>query len=162
MNGNRAARASAFTLVEVLLVLAIIAGIAALVIPNLIGAREEAKIDQTRIGIAKVMGALARYSNKLDFPTSEQGLDALVTKPTFDTPEKDKMWFGPYLDASDLMDAWGSKLSYKLEEVTDSSSGRTSQKPRLYSFGPNKTDDNGEGDDIKDKAWLDESASTNK
>ena len=158
---SRAARASGFTLVEVLLVLAIIAGIAALVIPNLIGAREEAKIDQTRIGIEKVFGSLQRYSNKLDFPTAEQGLDALVTKPTFEDSTKDKSWFGPYCDVSDLMDAWGTKLTYKLEEVTDSS-GRTRQVPRVYSFGPNKTDDSGENDDIKNKAWQDETAAANR
>jgi general secretion pathway protein G len=159
MKTNRDGRRSGFTLVEVLLVLAIIAGIAALLVPRLFEAKDEAKMDQTRIGIAKVMGALARYTNKLDYPTTEQGLDALVTKPTFDNPEKDKMWFGPYCSASDLVDAWGTKLSYKLEEVTDSS-GKTRQVPHLYSFGPNKTDENGEGDDIKDHDWQSESAAT--
>lgn len=160
MNGNRTARASAFTLVEVLLVLAIIAGIAALVIPNLMGAREEAKIDQTRIGIEKVFGAIQQYAMKFEYPTAEQGLKPLVEQPTFEDPAKAKEWrSGGYCNQSDLKDAWGTDLAYKLEEVTDST-GRTSQKPRIYSFGLNKTDDQGEGDDIKNKAWQDESAAT--
>jgi hypothetical protein len=71
-----------------------------------------------------------------------------------------KNWHGPYLTASDLKDAWETPLTYKLEDVTDSSSGTTRKVPRLYSWGPNKNDDSGDGDDIKNKAWADESAST--
>jgi general secretion pathway protein G len=160
MRRHDAGRAG-FTLVEILLVLAIIAGIAAVVIPNLLTAREQADVDQTHIRIEKVMGALERYATKLPYPTSEQGLKALVEKPTFDKPEQDKNWFGPYLNASDLKDAWDQDLSYKLEDVTDAS-GKTRQVPHIYSFGPNKTDDSGDGDDIKNKTWADESASASK
>ena len=152
---------AAFTLIEILLVLGIIAGIAALVLPNLLTAREQAAVDETRIRVEKVMGALERYVTKLPYPTDEQGLKALVEKPTFEKPEQEKNWFGPYLSASDLKDAWDQDLSYKLADVQDAS-GKTRQVPHVYSFGPNKTDDSGDGDDIKNKAWSDESAGTNK
>jgi general secretion pathway protein G len=152
-------RRKAFTLVEILLVLGIIAAIAAVMIPNLLTAREGAKIDQTHIQIEKAMAALERYAIKLDYPTSDQGLKALVEKPTFDKPEMDKNWRGPYLNLSDLNDAWDTPMTYKLDDVTDSA-GTTRKVPRIYSFGPNKTDDNGDGDDIKNKSWADESAST--
>ena len=52
----------------------------------------------------------------------------------------------------DLKDPWGGELVYKLEDVE--SGGRTRQVPRVYSIGPNKQDDSGEGDDIKNNAWA--------
>ena len=78
--------------------------------------------------------------------------------PTFDTPEKAKNWHGPYLTASDLKDAWDQPLKYKLDTVTDPTTNAQRSVPHIYSFGPNKTDDSGDGDDIKNRAWADEAA----
>ncbi len=83
----------------------------------------------------------------------------LVEKPSFENAELEKEWRGPYLGVSDLKDNWGTDLKYKLEETTDTS-GTTSKRPRVWSCGPNKTDDNGDGDDIKNQAWADETAAT--
>jgi general secretion pathway protein G len=155
MSRNR----KAFTLVEVLLVVVIIAGLAAVAFVVLGPAREEAKEGLTKTQIAKVMSALERYAGNLPYPTTDQTLKALVERPTFEKPEMENSWRGPYCTLSDLKDAWGTDLVYKLEEVTDSS-GKTRQVPRVYSCGPNKTDDNGENDDIKDRGWQDESSAT--
>ena len=152
MRNNR----KAFTLVEVLLVVVIIAALAAVAFVVLGPAREEAKQGITKTQIAKIMSAIERYAGQLDYPTSEQGLLALVDKPTFEKPEMDKNWHGPYLTRSDLSDNWGMELKYKLEEVTDSA-GTTRKVPRVWSCGPNKTDDSGDGDDIKNESWASES-----
>ena len=155
-------RRNAFTLVEVLLVVVIIAALAALAAVAIFPARNQANIDLTRAKVEKVMAKLELYAGKLDYPTDEQGLNALVVKPTFEKPEMEKNWFGPYLSLSDLKDAWGNDLKYKLEDVTDSSgtAGTTRKVPRVYSFGPNKTDDSGDGDDIINQAWADEKAAS--
>jgi general secretion pathway protein G len=154
-------RRTAFTLVEVLLVVVIIASLAALAAVAIFPMRNQANVDLTKAKVEKVMSKIELYAGKLDYPTAEQGLKALVEKPTFEKPEMDKNWFGPYLSYSDMKDAWGSDLTYKLDDVTDSS-GNVRKVPRVYSWGPNKTDDSGEGDDIKNQGWADESAAAGK
>ncbi len=72
-----------FTLIELLVVLVIIGVLGALIVPNLFSSIDEAKGTAARTDINSMMQALKRY--KLDnqrFPTSEQGLNALVQKPT--------------------------------------------------------------------------------
>ena len=60
-------------------------------------------------------------------------------------------WAGSYL-ATDPVDAWGNKLGYQL---SDPGSEEAKTLPyKLWSFGPNKQDDNGADDDIKNKAWT--------
>lgn len=76
-------RASGFTLIEVMVVIVILGVLAALIVPNVIGRSEKAKIDTTQIALKGVAGALDQY--KLDnghFPTMQEGgLDALVNQP---------------------------------------------------------------------------------
>src|SRR3990167_9168470 len=71
------------TLIEIIVVVAIIAGITGLIAVNVIGRKEKANIDLTKTQISNVMNALDQY--KLDnhvYPSTEQGLDALVEHPT--------------------------------------------------------------------------------
>src|SRR5690349_15404860 len=86
-NSNRRARshsrARGFTLIEIMVVVVIMGVLAALVVPKLMGRADEARITAARVDIANIMQALKMY--KLDnqrYPTTEQGLQALVTKPT--------------------------------------------------------------------------------
>lgn len=151
-------RRAAFTLVEVLLVVLIIAALAAVVVTQIGGTQDKAKIDLTKTRISKVMSKVEQYHLSLPYPTEDQGLMALVTKPSFDTEDMGKNWAGPYLNGDDLKDEWSHALVYKL--VTDDSSGTSVQKIHVYSIGPNGNDESGEGDDIKDAAWASESAAT--
>jgi general secretion pathway protein G len=72
-----------FTLVEVMVVVIILGVLAALIVPRVLGRTEEARAVAARQDIASVMQALKLY--RLDnsrYPTTEQGLKALVEKPT--------------------------------------------------------------------------------
>jgi general secretion pathway protein G len=75
-----------FTLIELLVVLVIIGVLAALVVPNLLDRTDDARATAARTDVGNLMQALKLY--KLDnqrYPTSEQGLEALVRKPTTGT-----------------------------------------------------------------------------
>jgi hypothetical protein len=119
--------------------------------------KEIAKIGMTKTKIEKAMGYLEEYANKFqEYPTEEEGgLKALVQKPAYHQPEKDSLW-RDFCSADELKDAWGNDLRYKLDEVQ---SGNTTKKvPRMWSVGPNGLDENGEGDDIKNHKWGQETS----
>ena len=104
---------SAFTLLEVLMVVAIIGLLAAFVVPNLFSAREGAKIDLTQALITSGLnGTLDRYRLDMNqYPTEdEDGLMALVEPP--DDEELAKKWRGPYLKAEQLKDSWGNDFIF--------------------------------------------------
>jgi general secretion pathway protein G len=76
-------RQGGFTLVEIMVVVVIIGILGMLVVPKLLGRTGEARVTAARTDIATLMQALKLY--KLDnqrYPTTEQGLTALVQKPT--------------------------------------------------------------------------------
>jgi general secretion pathway protein G len=75
--------ARGFTLIEIMVVVVIMGVLAALVVPKLLSRTGESKVAAAKVDIATVMQALKLY--KLDnqrYPTTEQGLQALVQKPT--------------------------------------------------------------------------------
>jgi general secretion pathway protein G len=72
-----------FTLIELMVVLVIIGVLAALIVPNVLDRADDARVTAARTDIANLQQALKLY--KLDnqrFPTAEQGLQALVSRPT--------------------------------------------------------------------------------
>src|SRR2546425_13035539 len=72
-----------FTLIELMVVLVIIGVLAALIVPNVLGRLDQARVTAARSDINTLMGALNTY--KLDnqrYPTAEQGLQALIAKPS--------------------------------------------------------------------------------
>ncbi len=98
-----------FTLLELLVVIVILSLLAALVIPKLTGRVDEAKIDTAKVQLKELKRTLEMY--KLDngnYPTTEQGLKALVQKP--DTPPEPKKW-RQYLDHIPK-DPWGNEYVY--------------------------------------------------
>ena len=107
MRGNRA-----FTLIELMLVVIIIGVLAAMVIPRLAGRSEQARQAAAKADIeANIATALDLY--ELDcgqYPTTEQGLSALVTKPS-SAPVPDE-WRGPYIKKLPL-DPWKRPYIYK-------------------------------------------------
>jgi len=75
-------RQGGFTLLEIMVVIVILGILASLVVPNLMGNKEQADRQKAVSDIVALENALDMY--KLDnsrFPTTEQGLEALVTKP---------------------------------------------------------------------------------
>ncbi|RMH79736.1 MAG: type II secretion system protein GspG [Acidobacteria bacterium] len=98
-----------FTLIELLVVVIILGILAAIVVPRITGRVDEAKVEATKVQLKAVKDALEQY--KLDnafYPTTEQGLRALVEKPT--TPPVPQRW-RQYLDKVPK-DAWDRELIY--------------------------------------------------
>lgn len=97
-----------FTLIELLVVLAILTMLAGLVGPRVLGLLGGAKSKTAGVQIADIEKALEIY--KLDvgrFPTTEEGLDALVKKPG-----SANGWSGPYLKGGLPSDPWGNAYRY--------------------------------------------------
>lgn len=100
-----------FTLVEIMVVVAILGILAALIVPKIIGRSDDARIVAARQDVATLGAALKLY--RLDnqrYPTSEQGLKALVEKPTVD-PVPANWKTGGYLDKLPT-DPWGKPYQY--------------------------------------------------
>ena len=129
-----------FTLVEILLVVVIITVLAAMVVPNLAGRGEDARKSAARADIeANLSMALDMY--ELDngrYPTTSQGLEALLSKPSSSPTPKN--WNGPYLETEPL-DPWKIEYAFKSPGANNTSSYD------LYSFGPDGIENN--KDDIK-------------
>jgi len=100
-----------FTLIEILLVLAILGVIAGLAVPRLIARQKHANVDATRLTIKGVEQSLKLYAidHLGDLPTTDLGLKVLVVAPSRNDPN----WRGPYLDTLPK-DAWGRPLNYAL------------------------------------------------
>lgn len=115
-----------FSLIELLVVLAIVGILAAFVAPRLMSRPDEARVVAARQGIAAISAALDLY--KLDnhrYPTPSQGIEALVSKPTL-MPIPDNYPVGGYLNNMPL-DPWGRPYKYSVNEET--------QKVEVVSFG---------------------------
>jgi len=127
-----------FTLIELMIVVVILAVLAAAVVPRLAGRTQQARTSTAKMDISgNINVALDLY--ELDngrYPTTEQGLAALMTKPSSSpTPMN---WNGPYLKKKPI-DPWGNEYKYACP-------GTHNNDYDLYSVGP----DNNEGseDDI--------------
>lgn len=95
-----------FTLIEIMVVVVIMGVLAALVVPKLMGRTDEARIVAAKQDISTIMQALKLY--RLDnqrYPTTEQGLAALTTRPT-SGPAANGWKTGGYLDKVPK-DPWG-------------------------------------------------------
>ena len=102
-------RQRGFTLIELMVVLAIIGVLAALIVPNVLGRADDARVTAARTDVGNLMQALKLY--KLDnqrYPSAEQGLNALILKPT--TEPVPGNW-KPYLDKLPN-DPWGRAYQY--------------------------------------------------
>jgi len=110
--------ARGFSLIEIMIGLAIIGTMAALVMPNLLKYIGRGKETATKSGLATVKAALIDYNNDIGhFPTkAEGGINALVKMPKGDRYKK--YWNGPYVEGSDLpLDGWKNDFIYNSPPV---------------------------------------------
>lgn len=131
-------RESGFTLVELLVVLAIIALIATLAAPQVLRYLGSARTNAAKAQVRNIESALELYYvDNAKYPTTEEGLSALVTAPAGEA-----RWNGPYLKGTTgLKDPWGKPYSY---EVKADASGVV-----IRTFGKDgKPDGTGEDQDV--------------
>ncbi len=135
----------AFTLIEIMLVVMIIGILAAMVIPNIAGRGKQARTAAARADIeANLTTALDLYElDNSQYPTTDQGLKALIQKPSASpVPEN---WSGPYLKKKAIaLDPWGKEYAYVSPGVHNTDGFD------LFSYGPDGVES---GDDIVN--WTD-------
>jgi general secretion pathway protein G len=128
-------RRPGFTLIEVLLVLAILVVLGAIVGVNVMNAQRRAQSDTAKAQISSLESLVQQYALDVGgFPTTEQGLPALSAAPNdLRNPAK---WRGPYSDKEIPDDPWGNPYQYDLQ----------GDQVRIWSYGPDRQ--NGTADDI--------------
>ncbi len=132
-----------FTLIEIMVVVTILAILIALVAPKMVGRTDQARRVSTKAQIKNIEGALQLY--KLDngvYPSTEQGLEALVDLPTIGVIPKNWKEEGYLAKIPD--DAWGNPYVY----VSPGSQGEYD----LVSYGAD-SEPGGEGDDADIESW---------
>lgn len=126
-------RSAGFTLIEVMVVVVILGILAAIIVPKIMSRPEQARIVKVKQDIMAIENAMDLY--KLDngmYPTTDQGMDALVKKPSTD-PIPRNWKDGGYLRQLPI-DPWGEPYQY----VNDN------EKLKIYSYGPKGKDGNSE------------------
>jgi general secretion pathway protein G len=99
----------AFTLVELLLVLTILAILAGIVLPRMVGKGEQARVTAAMTQISTLGTALGAYEvDNGYYPRGREGLQALMVKPGAAIN-----WHGPYMEKEIPLDPWGHPYVYE-------------------------------------------------
>ena len=125
-----------FTLVEIMIVLAILVLLLAMVGPRLLSTQEKADQKITLTQIKNMEQALEFYKvDNRTYPSTEEGLKALVAKPADEARATN--WAGPYLKETTLpIDPWGNSYRYEYPPTQ----GKDQDLPNIWSAGPDGKD----------------------
>jgi general secretion pathway protein G len=133
-------RRNAFTLLEIMIVVTIIAILMGAAIYKLGGNVEYARAQAVSTDIQSIGTQLRLYESMNGFfPTTEQGLQALVAQP--ESEPRPERWYQLFKELP--LDPWHKPYIYRSPGIMNPNGYD------IYSAGPNRTDDNGSGDDIK-------------
>lgn len=103
-------RRRAFTLIELMVVVLILAILAALVVPKIVGNADKAKVAAANSDVTAIKGMLEHFRLDCDrYPTTEEGLGALRTEPSGLSGK----WKGPYADKDITVDPWQHPYVYE-------------------------------------------------
>jgi general secretion pathway protein G len=132
-------KSKAFTLLELMVVVVILGILAAVVVPMFSGNVQEAKVGTAKANVAELDNALEKFNLNMDrYPTSEEGLKALVEVPA----GEESKWRGPYIKLL-RPDPWGEPYQYRMP------GNHHSSRFDLWSRGADKADGGqGEAADI--------------
>jgi len=120
-----------YSMMEILIVLAIMAVIATLVGPSLFNQLDKSKVTTARTQIRTLEAALATMRLEIGrFPTETEGLSLLVTPPEDEATRAS--WRGPYLDDDVPADPWGRPYHYALPQARFEG---YSVKPVVFTYG---------------------------
>jgi general secretion pathway protein G len=115
---SRQKRRGGFTLLEMMVVVIIIGVLAATIIPQFMGTKDDAKVSAAKADVAQLESALERFNLHMDrYPTTDEGLKVLVEAPT----GEDKKWRGPYIKLL-RPDPWGNSYQYRVPGIHHTSS----------------------------------------
>jgi general secretion pathway protein G len=132
----------AFTLIELLIVIAILLAIGGIVLVNLLPAKDQADIDLTRVQIDTFEQALKRFRVDLKrWPTEDEGLAVLWNPDGLEDENDQAAWKGPYLEKAAPLDTWKQAWIYH-----QPSELREGAEYDIISMGPDKEE--GTDDDI--------------
>lgn len=145
---NRRRPRGGFTLLEVLLVLAILGVIFAMVVPNLLGRQKKANRDTTKTSIGNLENTLKMYAidHGGQYPQGSQDALQQLLAPV----DAQGRPLEPYLDKIPK-DAWGNALFYEYPN----SKVPNALKPAIWSAGENGQNEDGSGDDVTNWEDLD-------
>jgi general secretion pathway protein G len=132
-----------FTLIELMVVLVILGVLAALIVPKVMDRPDEARVMAAKQDIAAIGQALKLYRlDNMRYPSTEQGLQALVAKPSLQ-PIPTNWKAGGYLEKLPN-DPWGAPYQYLQP-------GRNGEMD-IYSLGAD-SQPGGEGNDADIGNW---------
>lgn len=136
--------AQGFTLIEIMVVIVILGVLAALVVPNILGRPDEARVTAATADIQAISNALDLYRlDNYSYPSTDQGLQALVSKPG-GSPEA-KNWNTDGYLKKQPKDGWGNEYQY----LSPGAHGKFD----LYSLGADGRE-GGEGMDQDIVSWI--------
>lgn len=150
LKGRRLRRRAArgFTLIEIMVVVIIIALLAAVIVPNIMSRVDDAKVTKAREDIAQLTTALKfYYLDNSKYPTSEQGLKALVAQPN----DSSITHWRQYLEGGLKQDPWGHDYLYTYP-------GTHGEPYDLYTLGAD-AQPGGEGPNADIGNWAESSSS---
>lgn len=137
-------RRQGFTLIEIMVVIVIMGIMAALVVPRVMGSTDQARTAAAKADIQSVMTALKLYKlDNIRYPSQQQGLDALVNKPSV-APIPNNYKAGGYLEKLPK-DPWGGDYQYQ-------NPGKHGEID-IYSYGPDGATSSGEDGQAVIGSW---------
>ncbi len=102
-------REQGMTIIEILIVIALIGTLMTIIMSNILDRSDDAKVDLARVSMAQIENGLRLYKlHNNRYPSTEEGLNALVTAPS-----GAKNWRGPYSETEKLKDPWDVPFTYE-------------------------------------------------
>lgn len=135
-----------FTLIELMVVLIILALLATVIVPNVVGKSDDAKATKAKADVASIEGLLDQYYLDLGaYPTTEEGLQALSKAPD----GAEGKWKGPYAKKPIPADPWGNAYHY------ESPGSHGANRYEVWSLGSDNQE-GGDGYAADVVSWVDE------